>query len=171
MSILQILVLVIGTLIIYKLVYQPTDNQLPQKPQLISYMDKYNHYKVYYEAFGDIVHLGLLTICVKCKIKVPSNVVEIYCPDVADRVTEDIATSTCTFCYEVSLEEPLYGGGMKKMPGIPNEEIERLAADNIRSNLRGGYSFNGPVHVWNIGNNRIRIEINGVYRNMGDIEI
>lgn len=45
MSILQILVLVIGTLIIYKLVYQPTDNRLPQKPQLISYMDKYNYYK------------------------------------------------------------------------------------------------------------------------------
>lgn len=171
MSLLQILVLVFGALIIYKLLYQPTDNRLPQKPQLISYINKYNYYKGDYEAFGDIVHLGLMTIRVKCKIKVPSNVNEIYCPDVADRITEDINTSTCTFRYEVSLEEPLYGGGMKKMPGIPNEEIERLAADNIRSNLRGGYFFNGTVHVWDIGDNRIRIEINGVYRNMGDIEI
>lgn len=130
-----------------------------------SYNPGYNPiYAVYrgdYGNFSSITQDSLMPLEDKYDLVIHKNAQKIFCADVNERV--QLHGGSVTFAYEVTRQVPMYGGGMQKDTKIDVDEMARLLTGNIRHNLRGGYGFD-KIDVWDIGGNRIKIEIHGVDR-------
>lgn len=122
----------------------------------------YAEYGGHYGNFSVITRDGLKPLVSKYNLRVLKDAEEIFCADVNDRV--QLNGGSVTFAYEVTRQAPMYGGGMQEETEIDVDEMARLLTGNIQHNLRGGYFFQGNIDVWEIGKNRIKIEIHGVNR-------
>lgn len=140
---------------------KPTTVQNPV-PVYTGYNPVYAMYQKDYENFSIIVLDCLSSIGEKCKLSIPADPRRIFAAEVDSRVA--LNGGICTFCYETSRGESAFIGGMKQEPKFPAEEIARILRGNLPNSMRGGYYFAGSIDVWDIGGNRIRIEIHGVNR-------
>lgn len=142
---------------------KPTTAQNPV-PIYTGYNPVYAQYQKDYENFSLIVLDCLSSIGEKCKLSIPADPRRIFAAEVDSRVA--LNGGICTFCYETSREESAFIGGMKQEPKFPAEEIARILRGNLPNSMRGGYYFAGSIDVWDIGGNRIRIEIHSVNRQL-----
>ena len=127
-----------------------------------TYNPIYAQYHGHYGNFSTITQNGLKPLADKYDLKIHKDAEKIFCADVNDRV--QLNGGSVTFAYEVTRQAPMYGGGMQEDTEIDVDEMARLLTGNIQHNLRGGYCFQGNIDVWEIGKNRIRIEIHGIDR-------
>ena len=135
--------------------------------------DLYLEQQVNYKNFATIVWECLNQVGARCNLVVPGYADGTYAFEVADRVKVD--GGIYTFCYEAQRTAPNYDGGLKKSAVMPVTDIERIFNNNLPGHWRGGYYYNGEIHVWERENNTVLIEVHGVNRqyhlNTGGIEI
>lgn len=135
-------------------------------------IDLYAEQQVNYKNFATIVWNCLYQVGGRCKLSVPARPDGIYALEVTDRVNVD--GGIFTFSYEVEREAPNYDGGLKKAAAIPVTDMERILSNNLPGHLRGGYCYNGEIHVWDRENNAVLIEVHGIsrtYQIIGDFAI
>lgn len=149
---------------LYDLFFTPAPEPEQQNTVTVNptYNPIYAQYHGHYRNFSTITQNGLKPLEDKYNLVVHKDAQKIFCADVNDRV--QLNGGSVTFAYEVTRKAPMYGGGMQEDTEIDVDEMARLLAGNIQHNLRGGYYFQGNIDVWEIGKNRIKIEIHGINR-------
>lgn len=128
----------------------------------ITPLEIYAGRQVDYKNFASIMWNCLMQVGARCKLSVPGRLDGIYCLEVIDRVKID--GGIYTFCYEVGRAEPSYGGGLNKAPVVAVTDIERILSNNLSGHLRGGYCYNGKIHVWEREHDTVLIEVHAVGR-------
>lgn len=141
-----------------KIATRPTAEIVQEKRAL------YAVYRVDYEQFGALLWAYIDTFAGTLRLESPKSPLGIYCQERVDQIGN--INGTCTFRYEVP----------KIISGLPKHsddfkakmewlsEIQKSIRGHLPDYMRDGYRFSGQVSVWDIGNNRIRIEIHGVDR-------
>ena len=142
----------------------------PTQPTVVQASNEiYQYYRFDYENFSCCLWPYLDLIGKRYHLVVPPSASKIYCTHVMDRVR--LVNGINIFVYEVAREEPCFSGGLRtvKTSDAKKEikEIEEILRNNLPAYMTDSYNYTGNIHVWDTGENSIRIEIQGVSRIYG----
>lgn len=139
----------------------PSSNVQNLAPMYSTYR-MYNELEADYGNFGDMVFTCAVPIEKAIHLKIPATPQKIYAANLNTRIR--LINGIYTFAYEFNREGVQFIGGMKTEDLFPVAEIQRIFETNLPNSMRGGYYYTGNIDVWDIGDNRIRVEIHGVNR-------
>lgn len=119
-------------------------------------------YNVQYQTFANLVWNCLQAIGRICGVDCPDMVSRIYCAQMGDRVRA--TNGRIDFFFEVPVEtNTVMRNGELTTLKSDRTKIKQALNDNLPDYMDGGCGYTGDVYVWEIDENRVRIEVQGVY--------
>lgn len=124
----------------------------------------YKENKVDYENFATLFLACLKKLAYDCGLDCPGYADRIYCASLEDRIK--CVNGYVNFLYEVPVEvNAAIHNGALSAGHINTNLIEEKLKQNLQGYLGDYYYYSGHICVWEISQNKVRIEVAGVARN------